>query len=134
MACYLIDLDGTIYCGPRPLPYAAEFIRRLNRRGGPTGFLPTRRNEAPGLVERELRRMGIPAEKGSVLSAGTLSVEYLAGSQKRTGPFGYASWETGISAGWPPSKASSSPIRTRTGCWYPLGRKSPLEKSARPAG
>ena len=60
MACYLIDLDGTIYCGPRPLPYAAEFIRRLNRAGRPYRFLTNAPERSPRLVERELRRMGIP--------------------------------------------------------------------------
>lgn len=86
MACYLIDLDGTIYCGPRPLPYAAEFIRRLNQAGRPYRFLTNAPERSPRLVERELRRMGIPAAKGSVLSAGVLSVEYLAGQKKKDKP------------------------------------------------
>ena len=86
MACYLIDLDGTIYCGPQPLPYAGAFIQRLNRAQCPYRFLTNAPERSPRLVERELRRMGVPARKGSVLSAGVLAIEYLTQQRPQDRP------------------------------------------------
>lgn len=79
--CYLIDLDGTVYCGSRPIPQAAALIEQLNRTGQPYRFLTNAPERSPRRIEEKLRQMGIPAGKGSVLTAGTLAVDYLLGQR-----------------------------------------------------
>ena len=92
MACYLIDLDGTIYCGREPLPCAAEFIEYLGRTGQPYRFLTNAPEKSPREIERKLRRLGIPTPKGAVITSSILAVDYIKelaeNEQPRTAVFG----------------------------------------------
>lgn len=92
MACYLIDLDGTIYRGREPLPCAAEFIEYLGRSGQPYRFLTNAPEKSPREIERKLRRLGIPTPKGTVITSSILAVDYIKelaeNGQPRTAVFG----------------------------------------------
>ncbi|MFB6206577.1 MAG: HAD-IIA family hydrolase [Haloglomus sp.] len=73
----VLDLDGTVYRGGEPTPGAAETIGRLRERGCRILFCsnnPTKGREA--YVER-LAGMGITATADEVLSAGTVTTQYL---------------------------------------------------------
>lgn len=74
---YLIDLDGTIYCGRQPLPYAAEWIGLLNRKRTPYRFLTNAPENHPEDIERRLVEMGIPARPGTVVTAAMLAADCL---------------------------------------------------------
>lgn len=74
---YLIDLDGTIYCGRQPLPHAGDFIRLLNRRQIPYRFLTNAPENHPEDIERRLVDMGVPAQPGTVVTAAMLAVDCL---------------------------------------------------------
>ena len=110
MACYLIDLDGTIYCGREPLPCAAEFIEYLGRTGQPYRFLTNAPEKSPREIERKLRRLGIPTPKGAVITSSILAVDYIKelaeNEQPRTAVFG----------------APFLQRKTRNLCWCPFRR------------
>lgn len=74
---YLIDLDGTVYCGRNPLPHAADFIGLLNRRQVPYRFVTNAPENHPADIERRLEAMGIPAQPGTVVTAAMLAVDCL---------------------------------------------------------
>jgi HAD superfamily hydrolase (TIGR01450 family) len=77
MHCYIIDLDGTIYCGNKPLPHAAAFISRLNAEGSKYVFFTNSPEKSPKTVERMLLSFSIPVSSGSVITSGTLAIDYL---------------------------------------------------------
>lgn len=73
---YIFDLDGTIYLGERPVPGAAQAIRRLRERGDRVVFLSNkpiaRRREYAG----KLQRMGIPAGVREILNSSLVTAQY----------------------------------------------------------
>jgi 4-nitrophenyl phosphatase len=74
----VIDLDGTVYRGDEPIPGAVEAIAELRDRGVATLFVtnnPTRSREQ--YVER-LAEFGVETMAAEVLSAGTVTAEFLA--------------------------------------------------------
>lgn len=74
----VIDLDGTVYRGDHPVPGAVAAVTRLRERGIGTLFVtnnPTRSRQT--YVER-LAEFGIEASPAEVLSAGTVTAEFLA--------------------------------------------------------
>ena len=77
MPCYLIDLDGTIYRGREVLPGAAAFVEALERAGRPYRFLTNAAERDPREIEGTLRRMGVPAPEGAVVSAAHLAADLL---------------------------------------------------------
>jgi len=73
----VLDLDGTVYRGDEPVAGAPETIRDLRERGCRLLFCsnnPTKGREA--YVDR-LAGMGIEATAGEILSAGTVTTQYL---------------------------------------------------------
>lgn len=83
MRCYIIDLDGTIYRGSNPLPYAADFISRLNDEGIKYVFFTNSPEQNPQAIENLLHSLSIPAQRKRVITSGTLAIEYLV---KKTSP------------------------------------------------
>jgi 4-nitrophenyl phosphatase len=75
---YLIDLDGTLYCGHQPLPGGTALLELLHRRGLPYRFVTNAPENHPEEVETCLRAMGLDILPGSVLTAATLAVRLLA--------------------------------------------------------
>lgn len=76
--CFLLDMDGTIYLGPEPIDGASAFVAHLRDTGRPFLFFtnnPTR--DAAAYVEK-LRRMGIEAAPGDILTSGEATARYLA--------------------------------------------------------
>jgi 4-nitrophenyl phosphatase len=70
----IVDLDGTLYRGPQPLPGACEAIAQL-RRGRRLLFLSNNCNQSAEHLARRLGRMGFEAEPHEVVSSVTLMVE-----------------------------------------------------------
>ena len=62
----LLDLDGTVYEGTRPIPGAVEAIHRLRAQGVTLRFLTNTDAIPPGALLGKLHRLGIEARPGEV--------------------------------------------------------------------
>lgn len=83
----VIDLDGTVYRGDDQVPGAVSAVTRLREHGIATLFVtnnPTRSRET--YVER-LAEFGVEAAPTEVLSAGTVTAEFLSGRHPADGVF-----------------------------------------------
>jgi len=74
---FLIDLDGTIYLGPEPIPGAADFIRFLRAGGRRYLFFTNNSSKDAEQYADKLSRMGIPTGPEDVLTSGEATVRYL---------------------------------------------------------
>lgn len=75
--CFLLDMDGTIYLGPRPVDGAAEFISYLRETRRAFLFLTNNPTADRQAYARKLARMGIPVEPDAILTSGEATVTYL---------------------------------------------------------
>jgi HAD superfamily hydrolase (TIGR01450 family) len=75
---FLLDMDGTVYLGPNPIPGAAEFIALLRSGGRRFLFLTNNPTSDAGRYAEKLRGMGIIAAPEEVLTAGAATADYLA--------------------------------------------------------
>src|SRR2546426_8886559 len=66
---YILDLDGTVYLGDALLPAAAETIAALRAAGSRLVFLSNKPLETPAAYAAALRRMGVPAADGEVVTS-----------------------------------------------------------------
>ncbi|HXW98702.1 MAG TPA: TIGR01458 family HAD-type hydrolase [Methanomicrobiales archaeon] len=64
----LLDLDGVLYVGDRPVAGAVEALAELRRRGYPVRFLSNSTRRSRASVADRLRGMGFPAEDGEILT------------------------------------------------------------------
>jgi HAD superfamily hydrolase (TIGR01458 family) len=64
----LLDLDGTVYEGSRPVPGAAEAVARLRRAGRALRFLTNTDSVPPAALVERLGGMGVEAAAGEVLT------------------------------------------------------------------
>jgi NagD protein len=74
---YLLDLDGTVYLGPAPLPGAVEAIGRLRELGSRFVFLSNNPLHRPAAYAEKLRGMGIAVRDEEVVSSIDALVDYL---------------------------------------------------------
>ena len=70
----IVDLDGTLYCGPEPVCGAVEAMERL-RNTCSVLFLSNNGNHAPERLVRRLREMDFEAHPDEVVCSLTLMVE-----------------------------------------------------------
>ena len=81
--CFVLDMDGTVYLGDRPIAGAVEFIRshwdRLD-----FIFLSNNTSKAPDTYVRKLNGMGIPATLDRILAPTTPLVDFLRASSLHT--------------------------------------------------
>jgi len=75
---FLLDMDGTVYLGPNPIPGSAGFIQRLRDTGRRFLFLTNNPTSDAGRYSEKLRGMGIDATPEDVLTAGAATADYLA--------------------------------------------------------
>lgn len=75
---YLIDMDGTLYHGASPIPYAKEFIEYLNRNNRKYLLLTNcPGNSVQALVEK-LKSMGIYVNEQNILTSGQAAASFLS--------------------------------------------------------
>ena len=75
---FLIDLDGTTYLGDDLIPGALMFVETLQKLGKPHLFLTNNSSESARTYVEKLRRLGIDAQDGSVLTSGDATAMHLA--------------------------------------------------------
>lgn len=73
----VLDLDGTVYRGDAALPGAADAIDRFRRAGVRPLFFSNNPTKSRTAYAERLSRLGIDATPGEILSAGTVTTEYL---------------------------------------------------------
>src|SRR6266571_4668523 len=64
----LLDLDGTVYVGSRPVPGAGEAVERLRRDGLAVRFTSNTDSTSPAALAARLAGMGIPAAEDDFLT------------------------------------------------------------------
>ncbi|MDR1686093.1 MAG: HAD-IIA family hydrolase [Desulfovibrio sp.] len=74
--CFVLDLDGTVYLGDKPIKGAVEFIRR-RWEDCDFYFLSNNTSRGPAAYIKKLGGMGIPAEARQLLSPTLPLVAYL---------------------------------------------------------
>ncbi|UUZ89770.1 hypothetical protein LJK87_27305 [Paenibacillus sp. P25] len=95
MPGFLLDLDGTLYHGDRPIPHAAEFIRWSRDRRFPFLFVTNNSSRTPGQVAEHLLRTGIEASAEEVLSSAQAAAMHLK-SDRPDGGSVYCIGEEGL--------------------------------------
>jgi 4-nitrophenyl phosphatase len=78
MPGFIIDLDGTMYAGKRPIPYTGEFIASLRREGWPYLFLTNNSTVHPHEVAERLHDLtGIVTSGGDVLTSAMACARFI---------------------------------------------------------
>jgi Predicted sugar phosphatases of the HAD superfamily len=74
---FMIDLDGTIYKGGRPIEGAKEFISFLKNEGVPFVFLTNNSSSSRSYYAEKLNRMGFDITVDNVLTSTTATLRYI---------------------------------------------------------
>jgi HAD superfamily hydrolase (TIGR01450 family) len=74
---FALDMDGTVYLGGRMLPGADRFLAGLAEQGIPSVFLTNNSSKRRSEYGDKLRRMGIPASDGDVMTSGEATIRFL---------------------------------------------------------
>lgn len=78
MPGFIIDLDGTMFAGQDPIPYADEFIFSIREKGWPFLYLTNNSTVNPGQVARKLHSItGIEASDREVLTSAVSAARYI---------------------------------------------------------
>lgn len=75
---YLLDLDGTVYRGEKPIPGAEEAVAELRRRGRRIVFLSNKPLHSRADYAAKLTRLGIPTTEEEVVNSSFVLARYLA--------------------------------------------------------
>jgi len=73
----IIDLDGVLYRGDKPIESAREFIAFLQRGGIPFVLLTNNSTRTPGQYVKKLAGMGIAIEESAILTSAQATALYL---------------------------------------------------------
>ncbi|MFO1037649.1 MAG: HAD-IIA family hydrolase [Geminicoccaceae bacterium] len=93
---YLIDMDGVLVHGRRPIPGAAEFIRRLRDASAPFLILTNNSRHTPADHAAQLQEVGIPVDPGNIFTSAIATARFVA--HQRPGASVYAIGEIGLLA------------------------------------
>jgi 4-nitrophenyl phosphatase len=91
---FLLDLDGTLYHGDTPIPYAPEFIEWLRDRDYPYMYVTNNSSRTPEQVAAHLRKTGIAASPEEVLTSSQAATLFMR--EQQSGNRVYAIGEDGL--------------------------------------
>ncbi|MCD1259722.1 TIGR01457 family HAD-type hydrolase [Paenibacillus athensensis] len=91
---FLIDLDGTLYRGHEPIPYAGAFLRLLEARGLPYQLVTNNSSRSPEQVAEHLQALGIAVPAARVFTSSQAAALYLHARQP--GARAYVIGEAGL--------------------------------------
>jgi len=74
----VLDVDGTVVRGDEPIPGAAEGLDRLGRADLRRLFVSNNPTKRPPAYAERLRRAGFDAHPDEIVTAGTITTDYLA--------------------------------------------------------
>ena len=81
---YIFDLDGTVYRGDEPIPFAAESICSLKEQDARISYLTNNSGHTREFFLNKLRRMGFPVELDEIYTSGVGCASYLQTSELRS--------------------------------------------------
>ena len=73
----IIDLDGCVYVGDRPVEGVAKTIKELRQRGLKLLFLTNNATKTPEEYVNKLKSMGIDASQNEILTSGIIAASYV---------------------------------------------------------
>ncbi|WP_028547498.1 TIGR01457 family HAD-type hydrolase [Paenibacillus sp. UNC451MF] len=82
MPGFLLDLDGTLYHGDKPIPEAASFIQWLREQGHPYLYVTNNSSRTPEQVAAHLGQVGIDAKPEEVLTSSQAAALYMKEQNK----------------------------------------------------
>ncbi|WP_282941019.1 TIGR01457 family HAD-type hydrolase [Paenibacillus sp. RC67] len=82
MPGFLLDLDGTLYHGDKPIPGAASFIQWLREQGYPYLYVTNNSSRTPEQVAAHLGQVGIDAKPEEVLTSSQAAAMYMKEQNK----------------------------------------------------
>lgn len=74
---FVIDMDGTFYCGERIIDGALDFLKVLEKRGKRFLFFTNNTSKAPVEYIEKLHRMGCDITRSQIMTAGDVTIRYL---------------------------------------------------------
>ncbi|WP_018656629.1 HAD-IIA family hydrolase [Actinomadura flavalba] len=74
----LLDLDGVVYVGHRPVPGAAEALAKARAAGQRLAFVTNNASRTPSAVATLLGQVGVPAEPSDVVTSSQAAARYIA--------------------------------------------------------
>ena len=80
----LIDLDGVLYVGGKPIPGAVEIVRQLESIGMPRCYLTNTTTKSAASLQQKLQHMGLAVEAHQILSAPEAAKVYLENKGRPT--------------------------------------------------
>lgn len=80
---YIFDMDGTIYLGGRPFPFAIDFIRKLRENGKRVLFFTNNASHDPVFYVEKLTKLGFAPREGEICTSGDVTAAFL--TRMRTG-------------------------------------------------
>lgn len=95
---YLIDLDGTIYLGNKPITAGKKFVEELQAKKIPFQFVTNNTTKEPKAVERQLReQFDIHVNESDIYTATLATIDYM--KDKNLGNKVYVVGEEGLRKG-----------------------------------
>lgn len=74
---FVLDMDGTLYLGDKLIPGALQFLKLLEEQGKKYIFFTNNSSTSINDYLLKLDNMGVDAEKGNVMSSGTVTINFL---------------------------------------------------------
>lgn len=74
----LLDLDGVVYVGRRPVPAAADSLAKARAAGQRLAFVTNNASRTPSAVAALLTEVGVPAEPADVVTSAQAAARLLA--------------------------------------------------------
>jgi HAD superfamily hydrolase (TIGR01450 family) len=75
----LLDLDGVVYLGGRPIPGAADSLKAAADRGMKLAYVTNNASRTPHAIAAQLQAMGVPATATDIVTSAQAAAHLLAG-------------------------------------------------------
>lgn len=77
IACFALDMDGTIYLGEKWIDGAREFLKAVEKAGKKYVFLTNNSSKNPQAYVEKLGRMGLSIDDDKIVTSGQATIDYL---------------------------------------------------------
>jgi glycerol-1-phosphatase len=74
----LLDLDGVVYLGGKPIPRAADALAEAASRGMKLAYVTNNASRSPNAIAAQLRGMGVPATAADIVTSAQAAAHLLA--------------------------------------------------------
>lgn len=74
---FVLDMDGTIYLGGKPIDGAIEFCNNILRSGRKLMYFTNNASRNPEDYVKKLEKLGFPCERDMIVTSGDVTIAYL---------------------------------------------------------